>query len=214
MKQRSQRRNQQDLHLPGQANEHVFPHLTFAPKWFISLGPANATEFLEARDWWPGIKLLGLEPSRAGFSEASSRWPKDGILLQAAAWESDGELTLHKSDDLLHGTCFADWNAAFAQDASGDYVDCPKVVARSLDSLDLEYGPFRDAILWADVEGAERSVLRGAKGLLVRKAIGAINLEVRPHYADELAEFLSGFGFHKVREYFACETYRDEVWHL
>ena len=86
------------------------------------------------------------------------------------------------------------------------------VQARSLDSIDQQYGPFREAALWMDVEGSERRVLRGAKRLLEDGVITSVNIEMRPHLAEEFDRVFKGYGFVSIRRYFECATYWDEVW--
>lgn len=197
---------------PGQAAEHFLPYLKQVPDWFIDLGPASAVEYLDARERFPEVKLLGLEPSPIGYKAARCRWPEGVPLLNVAAWDSDGAINLHKANDLLHGTAFVEWANVMDNDPTGTSSDMVVVTARSLDSLDVEYGPFTKAVIWMDVEGAERRVLAGAKSLLERGMIIGINIEMRPAYAEELHALLRGYGFELIREYFACETVRDEVW--
>lgn len=205
-------RERDTCYKPTQASEHFTPYVHYTPDWFIDLGPASATEFLAARQAWPRVKLLGLEPSPVGFQYAQERWPADGILLQAAAWDTDGTLTLHQANDLLHGICYPGWNEAMNDDPTGISADMLTVPCRSLDSLDREYGPFREAVIWADIEGSERRALKGAIGLFERKAICAVNLEMRPAYTKEVDAFMTQYGFDKVRCYLVCDTFWDEIW--
>lgn len=197
---------------PGQALEHFCPYVPFKPQWFIDCGPACAEEHLDARAAWPGVRLLGLEPSPVGYAAAARRWPADGVLLNAAAWDADGVVTLHQAHDMLHGTTFVSMEHSFRDDVSGEPRDAVEAAARSLDSLDREYGPFAEAVLWLDVDGSELRVLRGAAGLLARGAIVAVNVETRPQNADALAAVLKAAGLASVRRYMVCNTYWDEVW--
>ena len=205
-------KNRKLRHLPLQAREHFIPYIQFQPKWLLSCGPANGEEYLAIRKHWPGIRLLGLEPSPVGYAYALKQWPADGILLQVAVWDRDETVTLHKAHDLMHGTCFVDFDHILADDLTGDSGDSIQVPARSLDSLDAEYGPFAEAILWLDVEGSERRALEGATWLIARGAIRAVNIEMRPQYATDFQRLFESWGFVSVRRYFECETYWDEVW--
>lgn len=203
------------LYHPGQARQHFIPYLKFTPEWFIELGPGSAVEFLEVREKWPEVKLLGLEPSPVGYQAAKARWPADGILLQVAGWECDGLIRLFHPGDLLHSLCYYDGPHVLDDDPlalDNKLEDSVLIPARSLDSLDKEYGPFKNAVLWMDIEGSERRVLKGAAKLLKRGAIRAVNVEVRPQYAKVIGDLLKAGDLQKVREYFACETVRDEVW--
>jgi FkbM family methyltransferase len=202
-----------NVYKPGQAGEHFFPYLLRKPEWFIDLGPANATEYLDARSLFPEVKLIGLEPSPVGYQRALERWPKDGsYLLNTAAWDSDTRIRLYKASDLRHGTAYADADKVAVEDLNGESADAVEVEARTLDSLDLQYGPFREAALWMDVEGSERRVLKGAKRLLEDGVITSVNIETRPHLAEEFDRVLRGYGFTSIRRYLECETYWDEVW--
>lgn len=205
-------RHQYKPYKPGQAQEHFLPYLRRPPEWFIDLGPASATEYLDALEMFPSVKLIGMEPSPIGYKAARCRWPEGIPLLNAAAWDKDEEIVLHKANDILHGTAFTNFAKVVADAPGGESPDMVKVAAKSLDSLDREYGPFTEAALWMDVEGAERRVLAGARGLLERGAITSINIEMRPAFTEEIQALLRGYGFEFVREYFACETVRDEVW--
>ena len=198
----------------GQAKEHFIPFVPAVPDWIINCGPGSSVEFREMRKAWPKAKLIGLEPSDAGYAAAKARWPEDGILLQVAVWDKDGAIiNLYYPDDLLHSTCYATGERHLRDDTdSGGLDDVATVYARSLDSLDLEYGPFTNAVVWADIEGAERRMLRGCRELLARGAIIAFNLEVRPQTEPEITRVLRSYGYRKEREYLACEQYRDEVW--
>ncbi len=200
-----------DSYHPGQATDALFPLLDFVPRWFIIFGPASGTEALEARLWWPSVKVLGLEPSRAGHLAAEKTWPPppDSTLLNCAGWESDGTVNFWDPGTPCHGGCFAD---ELNEDNSADDASVP-VPCRSLDSLDAEFGPFEDAVLWADVECSERPILRGGARMLRRGAVRAVNLEVRREHGDEIARMLLDLGFVKRLEYLGGgRGYRDEVW--
>lgn len=76
------------------------------------------------------------------------------------------------------------------------------VPAVSLDDYCAEHGVERIDFLKIDVEGAELDVLRGARGLLARGAVGAIQFEVSlPQITSlgrapgEVFDFLRGLGF-------------------
>lgn len=196
-----------------QASEHFIPFVRVIPKWFIDCGPGSAWEFQAANRAWPNARILGLEPSPVGYRAALNRWPKGGILLPVAAWDRDEPVRLYYPQDLLHGTAFFDGERNINDDVTpAPTDDWLEVQGRSLDSLDREYGPFEQVALWMDIEGAERRALRGAKNLLDRGEIVAVNVEVRPDSYREVKEILTKAGLKFVRDYFACETVRDEVW--
>lgn len=202
----------QQLYKPNQADEFVLPYLEFEPDWFIDCGPGSAVEFDAVHRKWPKTKLLGLEPSPAGWKYASARWPKGHTLIRAAIWDTDGTARLYYPYDLLHSTCYIDFASHLADNIAGETHDFIDVPAITLDTLDREYGPFENAFLWMDIEGAERRALRGAIGVLSRGGIRAINLETRPQFDTEIPVILGGYGFRKVTSYEGQPSVRDEVW--
>lgn len=195
-------------HLPTQASQHVIPFLNFTPRWFIDCGPGSGVEAREIREAWPKVKLLGLEPSLIGYEAAKTLFPTGGRsrLLNVGVWDTDCTLTLSKPDDLLHST-FRTFNYP---------VKSVEVTVRSLDSLDRELGPFYDTLLWIDIEGSEERALLGAKWLLKRGTIKAVNIEVNDETAEVLHDLLASHGFSKLRTYFDQGNghSRDELWLL
>lgn len=191
------------LYRPGQLTNHLLPHVGFTPEWFIDCGLASGGECLDARAAWPGVKLLALEPSPIGFEAARSRFPTDNgaHLLHVAAWVRDGIVDLYRPDELLRSTCLPFPGAK------------NRVLARSLDSLDRELGPFCEAVLWIDVEGAEAEVLAGTEGLIERRAVRVINLEIA-NGDDNLVNFLRSWGFRQVSTYHDRDRVHEEVWVL
>lgn len=201
----------------GQCYDHFLPRLDFKPEWMIDCGPANAYEAMTVYNRWNDVKFLLLEPSPISFEAALKNLPPGGTLLEAAVWDRDTYVDLYYPEDLLHSNLFGTHENAIVEDTHGlgfDTSDVSKVQARSLDSLDNEYGPFSKAILWLDVEGAERRALKGASRLLESGAIWAINLENRPDFAAEIDQLLIPRGFEKLYTYFECASVRDEVWLL
>ena len=69
-----------------------------------------------------------------------------------------------------------------------------KVPAVTLDSMSEQYGPFQNAVLCLDIEGAEVEALKGAEQLLQRGAIKVFNAEVFNTTEHEIASFLKRFG--------------------
>lgn len=193
------------VYLPDQARHHLLPRLDFVPRWFIDCGPGSGGEALVMMEAFPDIRVIGVEPSPAGFREASRLWGGAGNLVEKAMWDApDQKIELFGPEELLHSTSF------YRGSKEGSIL----VETTSLDALDALYGPFEYAILWMDIEGAEANALRGGKDTFARGAVRAVNLEVRPTTEGELHTILLGYGLRKVSEYLVCETYRDEVWLL
>ena len=194
---------------PLQACE-VLPLLDFEPRWMLDCGPGDGHEWEVFRGRWPGVRLLGLEPSPAAFERLQGRFP--GTLMRAAAWDRETRLLLLNPNSLLQGRL-----AAASAPASGaDWLvstDEP-VLAQcfSLDFLATFLGPFEDAFLWADVEGAELQVLQGAEKLLRSGAVRGINIEVHPWRAEMLDAHLQERGFRQVFRYVDEGTHWDALY--
>lgn len=195
-------------HLPTQASEHVIPFLDFTPQWFIDCGPGSGVEALEVKEKWPDVNILRLEPSPVGFIAASRLFPAgdNSRLLNLGVWDFDCKLNLSNPYTLLNSTFRT--------------LDEPESVievqVRSLDSLDQEFGPFNDVLLWIDIEGSEMRALSGADNLLGRRVIKAINVEVNGETQYSIHPRLRGHGFSKLRTYFDQGNghSRDELWVL
>lgn len=196
---------------PKQASEHVLPYLKFAPKWFLDCGPGSGVESLSVLAAYPNIKILAIEPSPIGYEAALKLLNPDKygiVLINAAIWSEDrSDLLLEKPSQLL---C-----SSFFRNAVGD-DPAVRVQGRSLDSLDREYGPFEDVLLWMDIEGSEWNALVGARDLLDRRAIKAINLEVNGNTEGIIHGVMEGRGFRLVRTYFdhGQGGSKDELWEL
>jgi FkbM family methyltransferase len=211
-----------EYHKPAQLYDHFRPHIItsgITPEWFLDLGPGSSSEYLEASMVWPKLKILALEPSEVGFKLAAKRFPKHVVpgLFKVAAWDRNEQVKIYQSDDLNHGELFIDYDHAFSDNLANEKNrPFTTTLGMTLDTLDEQfavlYGRINKAMLWMDVEGSERRVLKGAKNLLERGAIYAINIEMRPGYVTEIHGILSGYGFALKSKYFECDTYWDEVW--
>lgn len=198
---------EQQLYCPKQA-ETLLKYLDFEPAWFIDCGPASGAEFQVIKEKYPDVQLLGLEPSPVGYAAAKPRF--EGILLQQAAWENDGMLMLYSPDKLLHSAVFPHSHRG------GAWGEPLEVVCRSIDSLDEEYGPFINGVLWLDTERSEIHILTGAAKTLHRGAIRAINIEVHDEWEDKIAQMLKAHGFTLAEKYLPRTeiAVHEEIWLL
>lgn len=135
-------------------------------------------------------KNLALNPKQSGKIK----------LTRAGVGEKPGVLpfVIHRNSP---GTC----KIATAADVGPDEerVEVPVLV---LDAFCAEHGVTSVGFLKADVEGYELAVLKGADGLLARKAIAFVYLEVIHEAlenagasAAELFDYLDGHGYAPVR---------------
>jgi FkbM family methyltransferase len=173
------------VYRPGQARR-MFPYLK-DPEWLLLGGPADADEAQCFAARYPGIKIVAVEPD-----PRMVRWQKEngfpaGTLVEAALWDSCGadEIVLTEGGR----------RSSMIRPVTGERVPVKTV---TLDSLSAELGPFTRAVLWLDVEGAERRALAGAAGLFDAGAVDAVLVEVtageRPEDQRVVAEFLEGHG--------------------
>lgn len=182
---------------------HVFPFLSSKPKWLLLGGPASACEAQAAVKKWKGIRVIGVEPNEEAVGwQIAHGWPKGAILLHAALSDYDGEITVSSPSGFLESTRVAD---------SGN----KRVKAVTWDSLDVEHGPFEEAVLWMDIETHELEAVRGARGLLERGAIVLVNLEMQTRIAEKNAEvdaLLRAYDFRIVHEWNYSRTCWDRIY--
>ena len=62
--------------------------------------------------------------------------------------------------------------------------DLIELETTTIDTIDAEHGPFDNAILWADIEGAEMKMLQGATKMLTEQRIQCIYLEIRAQHKN------------------------------
>src|SRR5687767_10434949 len=71
----------------------VVPFLKEPPKWLLLGGPADAKEAQTARELWPGVRVVGVEPNPAAVEwQRANGWPEDAPLVTAALWSSVGQV--------------------------------------------------------------------------------------------------------------------------
>ena len=127
-------------------------------------------------------------------------------MLNIAVWNKDEVITMQNIDGMSI-------NFPRQHQVSNDKL---KIQARSLDSLEKQYGPWNNIFLWSDTEGCELEILKGAIGLLESKKIIGMNLETWEYNQSkgwcsykELVEFLKQYNFHP--KYATWGINKDEV---
>ena len=181
---------------------------------FVDIGPG--VPFSEAwliRKSYPHCDIIGLEPHPGRFKNLhESFYP--GMLLQQAVGSTAGEIT----GAMGHDGGASDFKLHPIQDHfdSGQYVP-EKVMSTTLDNVISAIGS-PSVFVWADVEGAELDVLRGAVSSLLSGKISGLSLELSTDlsngYGTDLytaIKFLKQYGFAPVGAFNLQPTHFDCV---
>lgn len=151
---------------------------------FIVAGTADDLEARAVREAYPHVECVGVEPNPeyARRQREELRFP--GRVHEVALWRHDAEaLTLSwVAGRPVVGSVCRPWPSPDLGDARpGPSVP---VAARTLDSLDREFGPWQNVVLWLDVEFAEVAALEGAAGLLPRVLLANVETYAGGGLAD------------------------------
>lgn len=158
-------------------------------KAFFDIGPG----VLNSEAWsseWDGWQTIGVEADPKRFLELRNEFP--GILLNYAVDETDGAFLQGQ----IHPT--SGFIAGGHPGAEGEI----KVKTITLDSLDELFGGFDEIAIWADIEGSELRMLKGAEKVLEKT--NWIRVEVRENptegtsgwaTAEQVYNFLTEKGF-------------------
>lgn len=161
------------------------------PTWFIDIGVGVPnSEAWRIKEKWGDVKVFGVEPNGKRFENCSKNYP--GTILHNAIWREDADLEMQNIDGMS-----INFPREHQVGPSKTHIK-----GRSLDSLEKEFGPWNNAFIWSDTEGAELEMLKGARGLLKQGKISGLNLEVWKEYQaegwclwDEIVGFLDTYGF-------------------
>lgn len=186
------RKDLQMTYAPGQIH-HLIRHLKPEVKWFLLGGPADGDEAQVLHGIHPDLKIIGFEPNPAMAKIQMDRgFPGD--LLSVALWSASGYRRLTAGSDSGDLTQ-VERSSSLVKYSSGRVYH---VWADTLDRLSDLFGPFRDAALWIDIEGAEMECLVGAKSLLERGMILLVNVEVFSAEAHPIRDYLDSYGLYEV----------------
>lgn len=163
-------------------------------EWFLIGGPADGNEAQVIRRRFPMVKIAGFEPNPKFLAHQRRVFP--GILHGCALWdEDDTTLTLR----IPKGATGLSGSVCRPQDAPDISTTLTvgriPVTGRTLDSLSEQHGPFTNAVLWLDIEYAERAALKGATRMLEAGQVLMVNVETYAHRTlNEIVEFLYPYG--------------------
>ncbi len=156
---------------------------------FFDIGPGVSGTEAWKLSWLKDYQIIGLEPDPKRFMELKDTFP--GLLLNYAVSDKNGS---------IRGECPS--RSGFTvvgreQEAGRQVIE---VKTFTLDTIDNLFGNFDRCRIWADIEGSELRMLKGAESVL--KKTDWILLEVRqsvPHSewckAEEVYRFLEERGF-------------------
>jgi FkbM family methyltransferase len=171
------------------------------PDLFLDVGPGTVgSEAWEAQRDWPRAEILGFEPCLERFRILrDSGYP--GELLNVAVCDIVGEVPILMGDEYYQSILAPPIDAEeeqFYEKVEIRSVTLDHVMAAETSVID----DVRRVFIWADIEGSELRMLKGAKKLLASGRVTGLNLEVREARpaegwctAGEVEEFLSGYGF-------------------
>lgn len=179
--------------------ENVWPKQA---EWFVigGLGRDNEAQFVSSK--WPKVRVLGVEPNpliaqmqRTGknLHYTDERFP--GRVIEAALWSEDNlKLTFevpgpNGTDETRGSVCRPHDSPDLGWWKPRTMLEVP---SRTLDSLSEEYGPFRNVVLWLDIEYAEIPALRGASKVLDEALL--VNLELHHGRLLEASVILAQHG--------------------
>lgn len=165
-------------------------------KLFIDIGVGRPNSEAWGRE--KDFTIIGLEPGIHRYNNLKNIYP--GKLLNMVALDKDGEIDCWEDlGNPKDGIClFYHENVK----ANKNY----KIVKKDAIKLDsLEWKSFDEIHIWADIEGTELLMLKGATEMLSSRKVKWINLEVRKNApaegwctAKQVYEFLDEYGFKPV----------------
>jgi len=178
------------IYSPGQA-EVLFSFWPPDAEWFIVGGPADGNEAETVKEKYPDVECIGFEPDPEMYAYQKTRFP--GVIYNEALWSSATELSLviPGSNGNINHRC-----SSVCRDIEKErQAETHTVAGWALDDLSAKYGPFRNAVLWIDIEFAELEALKGCARLLESGRVLLINLETYDHLYAEIEDYLTQYNF-------------------
>lgn len=191
------------IYNPGQVKK-IFPFVPPDVKWFLLAGPADGDEGQVFKQQFPSAQVIGFEPNLACFQYQKEHvFP--GTLLNVALWDEDCKVHL-KTVHFARPMDIARTSTILPHSDLPTYL--AETQANRLETLSEKYGPFRDAVLWLDIEGSELKALVGAGILLISGAIVLVNAEIHIDGDSEdepkesaIHQYLAAYGFKEVKRW-------------
>jgi len=160
-------------------------------KLFIDVGVGSINSEAWGRE--KDFTIIGLEPSIDRYNDCRDTYP--GKLLNMVAADRDGEIS-----------CWEDPERGVELFRKGNASYNFKPIKKEAIKLDsLEWRNFDEIHIWADIEGSELLMLKGATEMLSSGKVRWINLEVREDIpakdwctTSQVCEFLDKYGFKRA----------------
>lgn len=189
----------------------LVPFLKREPRWLLLGGPADGNEAQTARELWPDVRVVGVEPNPDAVAfQLANGWPRNCPLVMAALSNVAGG-----HEVVMVNTTGTPRHARGV--IEGDDLERSwRAPATTWDAAEAAFGPFTGgAVMWLDLDGAELSALQGSVGLFRHRAVDVVNVEMQDVFRDrnEMIEGIMGWhGFRAVHEWNASATCRDRVY--
>jgi len=180
------------------------------PEIMFDMGPG----YINSEAWgckhkFPDCKIIGVEPNDSRYDSLIESYP--GIFLKTAIGKNCDSLTgFHGIAQYPDTDNWSDFRISITEKEQTEYVE-REVPCTTIDTLYEEYGPAKHMILWADIEGAELDMLRGAEDTLRSGCIDAIYIEIlTPNTLNipslnEVKGYLSKFNYDLFKTITSCD---------
>lgn len=169
-------------------NIQIIKQLFEEPKCFIDCGPGIInSEAWHIKKLWPKCAIIGIEACPNRYKKIKRKYP--GILINKALDSKISEEYGYVGGS-YNQFCFG----LEKEDKRRGITKYAKIRVKTitLDYIEQKYGPFDTIFIWADIEGAELRMLRGAERILSSKKIIGLNLELWPRNARKIWDYYTG----------------------
>jgi FkbM family methyltransferase len=137
------------------------------PSWAIMVGVGKGKDVPVFKQIWPNIKLVGIEPLTQ-YIEMNADFP--GEIVQCAVGSEPGNRKLYYAYN-------RDQRASFYEIPGLPKEQYDEVNVRTLDDIEATTGPWHDAIMWLDIEGAEVEAI-GNSNVMSSGKVRWVNVEL------------------------------------
>ena len=178
------------------------------PKVFLNIGigpmlqNGKNREAAKVSETWPGIRIIGFEPSIELFVQRLVDYP--GELYPWGLWCESCIKTMTITPNSGNSSIFP-FKGTICEDRG--FQKAP-ILCTTLDCIDHEMQLSDDIFIWMDIEGSELAALKGGSQLLASGKVKWIASEVSHQSVrkgtpseDEISDYLSAYGFTPKQRY-------------